>query len=111
MKSEILGIMMAPCGGNCAICMAYIRKEKSCPGCRGNNIDKPYHCIRCRIRECEEIKKNELEFCFECIKFPCYRLKKLDTRYRTNYNFSMIDNLIKIDKNGLKKFIEDERQR
>ena len=111
MQNNKLEILIAPCGANCTICMAYIRSENSCPGCRASNVDKPLHCSRCRIKGCEEIRKNELIFCFECEKFPCYRLKKLDTRYRANYSFSMIDNLMKIKKNGLKNFIEDEIQR
>lgn len=33
--------LIAPCGMNCSICMAYLREKNKCPGCRGNDIDKP----------------------------------------------------------------------
>jgi len=102
---------IAPCGGNCVTCMAYIRKKNSCPGCREDNINKPYHCARCRIKNCDELINNDLDYCYECSKFPCKRMKQLDKRYRTNYNFSMIENLENIKKKGIEIFIEDEKKR
>jgi hypothetical protein len=35
----------------------------------------------------------------------------LDTRYRTRYNMSMIDNLMNIKKSGIRRFIKDEAVR
>ncbi|MBP8016548.1 DUF3795 domain-containing protein [Candidatus Gracilibacteria bacterium] len=110
-QAEILTKQIAPCGANCTICMAYLKKTKSCHGCREDNINKPFHCIRCKIKNCEELKNNSFDFCFECSKFPCKRMKQLDNRYRTNYNYSMIDNLENIKKIGIGKFIEEEKSK
>jgi len=110
-KMEILIRHIAPCGANCVTCMSYLKKAKSCPGCRDNNINKPFHCVRCRIKNCDELRDNNFDYCFECRKFPCKRMKQLDNRYRTNYNFSMIENLENIKKNGIEEFIEGEKKR
>jgi len=110
-KIEILIRHIAPCGANCVNCMSYLKKEKSCPGCRDNNINKPFHCARCRIKNCDELRNNNFDYCFECRKFPCKRMKQLDNRYQTNYNFSMIENLENIKKNGIEEFIEGEKKR
>jgi len=38
-------------------------------GCRGCRIDNCKLFKDCRVRECHV--KNEVDFCFECSKFPC----------------------------------------
>lgn len=90
---------------NCGICFAYLRKTNKCPGCRGDDTDKPITRINCKIKTCIFLKSNELEFCFECGKFPCDNLKHLDKRYRTKYEMSMIENLEDIKQLGTTKFI------
>ena len=85
---------IAPCGANCIICMSYLKKENACPGCRADNENKPKTCIRCRIKNCDELIDNNYVYCHECRKFPCTRMKQLDSRYQKNYNFSMIENII-----------------
>jgi hypothetical protein len=57
------------------------------------------------------LRKNNLEFCFECEKFPCERLKNLDKRYRLKYGMSEIDNLNKIKEIGLAEFMKIENSR
>ena len=32
--------LIAPCGMNCNICMAYLREKNKCPGCREIDINK-----------------------------------------------------------------------
>ena len=108
---EITIKQISPCGVSCVICMAYLRKENSCPGCREENKNKPYHCARCRIKNCDEFKNNDINYCYECSSFPCKRMKQLDNSYRNNYNFSMIENLENIKNKGIEIFIEDERKR
>ena len=85
--------LIAPCGMNCGICMAYLREKKRCPGCRGSDESKSSYCVNCRIKNCVELKKYNVKFCFDCEKIPCDRLKRLDKRYRTKYNMSMLENL------------------
>jgi len=107
MKSSLI----APCGMNCGICMAYLREKKKCPGCRGSNENKSFSCTNCKIKNCDELNKNNLKFCFKCKKFPCERIKHLDKRYRTKYNMSMIENLKNIKKFGLREFVKNEKIR
>lgn len=101
--------LIAPCGMNCGICLGYLREKRKCPGCRGD-VNAP-GCIKCIIRNCEVIEKNQSKFCFECDKFPCKRLKQLDKRYRTNYAMSMIENLGNIKSIGLNAFVDNEKKR
>lgn len=103
--------LIAPCGVNCGICLAYLREKKKCPGCRGSDENKSFSCINCRIKNCDELNKNNIKFCFECKKIPCTRLKNLDKRYRLKYNMSMIENLENIKKFGVRKFVNNEKIR
>ena len=97
--------LIAPCGMNCALCLAYQREKNKCPGCRYITHDTSVSRSRCRIKNCEFIKNKNATFCHECENFPCERLKNLDKRYRTKYNMSMIDNLNSIKENGMDKFL------
>jgi hypothetical protein len=103
--------LIAPCGMNCGICLGYLRKERHCPGCRGDDAQKMVSCLRCIIKNCENIQTNQSGFCYGCAKYPCRRLKDLDRRYRTKYGMSMIGNLENIRQNGLNAFIETELER
>lgn len=103
--------LIAPCGMNCGVCLAYLRDKRKCPGCRGEDTNKSASCIKCIIRNCEMIKLSKSKFCFECENYPCKRLKQLDKRYRTKYTMSMIENLESIKGIGLSAFIENEKKR
>ncbi len=105
MKSNLI----APCGMNCALCMAYLREKNHCPGCGDRAIGA---CQKCVIKNCSILKKNKWRFCCgKCEQYPCTRLKNLDKRYRTKYNMSMIDNLEFIKNNGIKAFLKKEKER
>jgi hypothetical protein len=97
--------LIAPCGMDCAICRAYLRKKDHCNGCHAP--DRLY-CRNCTIATCE---KRTGRFCFNCVDFPCRRLRQLDTRYRTKYDMSMIANLEVIRKQGIRAFVRTERKR
>lgn len=108
-SGPITSKLIAPCGMNCGICMAYLREKNHCPGCRFFNSKEPVSIARCIIKNCETIKKTK--FCFKCEKYPCARLKNLDKRYRTKYGMSMIENLENIIRLGIREFVKDERVR
>jgi len=107
MKEELI----APCGMNCSLCVAYIfgkndlnKKgfhKKYCPGC----IPRGKNCMFALSNHCDLIGKGKVRFCYECNTFPCEGLKRLDKRYKTKYNMSMIDNLNYIKDNGMDKFL------
>lgn len=103
--------LIAPCGMNCGICLAYLREKNKCPGCRGKDVDKPIYCIRCKIKNCEFLQRDKAKYCFQCSSFPCARLKQLDKRYRTRYGMSMIENLEYIRGFGIRKFVASENAR
>lgn len=113
MNFKIKTGMIAPCGMNCAICMAHLlRGENKCPGCRGDNTHKPASCIECVIFYCDLLKTNNQKYySTRCEKFPCTRLKNLDKRYRTKYGMSMIENLSNIEQWGIRAFIKNEKKR
>ena len=104
--------MIAPCGMNCGICIGHLREKRTCSGCfKKDDENKPKHCRSCIIVNCEFLEKTAWGFCFECEKYPCARLKRLDKRYRENYGMSMIENLEGIKNIGLEKFLQKEEKR
>ena len=102
---------IAPCGANCGTCMAFLRSERNCSGCRSEDQNKPVSCKKCIIRNCGHLSKSTSGFCFECDRFPCERLNQLDARYQKNFAFSMIENLRLIEKVGIHTFLENEIDR
>ncbi len=109
--SEMRKELIAPCGMNCRLCMAYQRNKNKCNGCLNDIGYKSKSCSNCIIKNCAVIQKSETGFCYECVKYPCRRLKDLDKRYKTKYNMSMIENLEYIKQFGIDKFLQSEEVR
>ena len=108
MKSNLI----APCGMNCSLCIGYLREKNRCLGCRENDENILNSCRKCIIKNCEILQQKQLKYCSsKCEKFPCTRLKNLDKRYRTKYQMSMLENLQFIEEFGIRKFIEQEKER
>ena len=104
--------LIAACGMNCGLCIGYLRDKNPCGGCfTKDDKNKPKVCRSCSIVNCEHLKLSKSGFCFECEKFPCIRLKKLDSRYKTNYRMSMLGNLEHIQLKGLDDFLIEEEIR
>jgi hypothetical protein len=97
--------LIAPCGMNCAICMAFLREKNRCGGCYAPDR---LCSINCTISSCDKVKGR---YHHTCSNFPCKRLKQLDTRYRTKYHMSMIENLDAIKRDGIRSFVKGERER
>jgi hypothetical protein len=104
-KNPFKTTLIAPCGMDCAICMAYLRERNRCGGC--NAPDRKCN-KNCTISACEHVHGR---YHHDCGKFPCDRLKRLDKRYRMKYHMSMLDNLAAIKKNGIRAFVKLERER
>ncbi|MFI5222263.1 MAG: DUF3795 domain-containing protein [Bacteroidia bacterium] len=100
--------LIASCGMNCGICIAHLKKNNSCPGCREITSDCPKTRLSCQIRTCPE---RNGKYCFECTQFPCDKLERLDKRYRAKYGMSEIENLIFIRDNGINAFMKSERSK
>lgn len=99
--------LIAPCGMNCGICLAFLRNKNKCPGCIiGRIVNK--RCLNCSIKLC---KKRTGDYCFSCDKFPCDRLNRIDKRYKEKYEMSMISNLEIIKRKGIKAFMINEKRK
>ncbi len=105
--------LIAPCGMNCGLCVSYLAMKadlnkkgfakRYCPGCRPRGKNCTFMAAQCDL-----VGKGLVRFCYECEKFPCYRLKDLDKRYRAKYHMSMIENLNFIKTNGMGSFLVKE---
>lgn len=100
--------LIAPCGINCAVCYAYLRKKNRCEGCLTESDIKMGHCSKCGIKLCDEHNNSEFTYCFECPKYPCIKMKKIDKRYINSYKISLIGNLNSIQQSGIEEFITQE---
>ena len=112
-RGNLAAELIAPCGANCGICVAFFgytlngkRRKSVCSGCRSR-------VSRCAFikKHCDRVATGQLQYCFECVRFPCERLKVLDSRYRSKYEMSMIENLSNIQNKGIELFLKDERER
>jgi hypothetical protein len=100
--------MMAPCGMNCGVCGRHLRDRNPCLGCLA--IDRKLNHCEVGIKMCAE-RNAGATFCFDCAKYPCHSLRKLDLRYRTKYGMSMLENLGRIREIGLDRFMAVENTR
>jgi hypothetical protein len=103
--------LLAPCGINCGVCIAYLRAKNKCPGCRNIRVDTSKYRLNCRIRNCEQIAGSSPGFCYNCTKPYCKRMKQLDKRYHTRYKTSLIANLESLRTKGLEAFLTAEAER
>ncbi len=108
--------LIAPCGMNCALCIAYIGKKndinkhgfkrKYCEGC----IPRGLNCLHMGD-SCALLRDGKVRFCYQCDDYPCKRLKSLNKRYSTKYNMSMIENLNAIKARGIENFLDREKEK
>jgi hypothetical protein len=103
--------LIAPCGMNCGLCLAYQRVKNHCEGCITTGANKTNHCPKCSIRNCEMLTKSKSKYCYKCQECPCSKIKHIDKRYRNKYGMSMIENLNTIKEIGIRKFVELEKQK
>ena len=101
-------MLIAPCGMNCGLCMAYLRTKNHCPGCRAAHNSRYKSIQHCIIRNCTKL---DSDFCMDCDGFPCARMKNLDKRYRTKYHMSMSANLNLIKDKGIQHFLSEESEK
>jgi hypothetical protein len=103
--------MIAPCGMDCALCIGHLRENNRCPGCNHReDAIKAGSCRHCTIKRCEA-QGHSNRFCFDCTKYPCRRLRRLDQRYQTKYGMSMLENLEAIRAFGIRTFVAREKIR
>jgi len=91
--------------------MAYLRQKNKCTGCRSEGRLKTPSMEKCVVIRCEELKKSKDGFCYDCIKYPCKRIRQLDKRYKSKYNMSMTENLKFIEENGIDAFLIQQKKK
>ena len=105
--------LIAPCGIYCGSCRHFLAKSEGkleheslkhgCDGCRVRNKN----CAFIK-KNCPALRKQEIEFCFECNKFPCANLKALNNRHKSRYNVNLVENLKKIRNIGADLWLEEQ---
>lgn len=108
---EVKVNLIAPCGMNCSICMAYLRKKNKCNGCRAINTWNPKTRVECKIKNCKLLNSQGLEYCYQCPEYPCPLIKNMDKRYKARYRMSMIENLNDIKNTGIEEFKKVEKEK
>ena len=105
--------LIAPCGMNCRICIAFFgytmsgnKRKMKCIGCNPNGKS----CAHLK-KYCKKLTKKEIEYCYECNDFPCKQIQKLDIKYRKRFDMSTIDNLRIIKENGMEKFLQKQEEK
>lgn len=107
--------LAAPCGFYCGTCRHYLAREKGlleekklkhgCKGCRSQNKN----CAWVK-RDCEQLRKGRINFCYECREFPCANLGKLDQRHIRDDGLSLIDNLLLIQEIGVENWLREQEE-
>ena len=98
--------LVAPCGLYCGECLGFQRG--TCDGCRSGSGECLKYRKICGIFECCIIKK-KLELCNQCNQFPC---KKFNKFFETPEWYSeVVNNLKRIKKVGLKKWLKEQEIR
>lgn len=107
--------LAAPCGIYCGACRQYLLWKKDLLEERGYKIG----CKGCRIRnkncafirrDCPALRKKEFEFCYECEKFPCQKLQKMNNLYHVKYYVNMVNNLKRIEEIGVEKWLKEQEK-
>ena len=100
--------LLAPCGMNCAVCYAHLRDRKPCPGCHGEDDQKPKHCRTCRYKECAT--EHGVAFCVDCEGFPCPQMRRFDKSYRTRYGASLVEMAQRMREVGTTAYLEEQER-
>lgn len=103
--------LIAPCGLNCRLCRAHMRRNNTCYGCRCEAANKLPYCGQCKISTCKRLSLKTVKYCYDCKEFPCKKIKHLDKRYRSRYSVSVVENLRFIQKFGVRSFIQHEKKK
>ncbi len=101
--------MIAPCGVNCSVCSAHLNIKLPCPGCRApqEQITRK-SCRNCAKKSCAF--DQDLQWCFECARFPCAGIKDLSRRYTSKYGVDLVQNGLDA-RSDMDSFLEAQRMK
>lgn len=115
MEKKFSEYLIAPCGMNCNVCSGYLARAydinskgvrmSCCTGCRPRNK-------KCAFlkKKCARLSNQKILFCSECPEYPCENLTHIDTRYRTLFRMSLLENLMEIKNKGMEIFLRRQEQ-
>jgi hypothetical protein len=97
----------APCGINCMLCSRQFEKKRPpCHGCLRGGSSTCTHSETCRIKLCAF--ERGLSHCFECDKFPCSRIRRLEKRYRENCGYLLLEAAETARSGGVEVLLEQQ---
>lgn len=109
MPDKIDSNLIAPCGVNCGACGAHLDAKKPCPGCRApEEAQIRKSCRNCAKKNCAFARGHA--WCFECGRFPCARIKRLNARYTQHYGVDLVQNGLEAKVN-MQAFLLAQRER
>lgn len=92
------------CGLACGLCPRYHTEGKSkCPGCGGTDFHLKHPT--CAIITCNQ-KNDNVEFCFQCSKYPCSRYLAVNTKDSFITYQNVLNDFNTISRVGEEKFKE-----
>ncbi|TXT67676.1 MAG: hypothetical protein BAJALOKI1v1_30039 [Promethearchaeota archaeon] len=107
--------LVVRCGLWCGSCRAYLLEKKDLfkqkgyqRGCKGCWIQNK-NCAFLK-KGCAALENNEIAFCYECEDFPCAKLQKLDSTYKTRYKIDLVENLRRLEEVGKDNWIENKKR-
>ena len=84
--------LFGPCGMFCGFCTSYLSKKYQipkrpgiisyCDGCRPR--DKQCSFVK---KRCDLLLNHQIDYCIECKDFACAIIEKLDTSYKTKFEY------------------------
>jgi len=113
MNGKMDATLFAKCGINCRTCVGFFgyklngEKTEPCGGCPTRIKTCTFFKKHCK----NQVNKEKIEYCFECLEFPCIELKKIDQYYSQKYGTSLIENFLYIKTNGMEKFLKSEEEK
>lgn len=112
MKNKIQNLV-SPCGIYCGACPSF--QKRTCYGCRSEDkTQKRVSKWHCKIRQCC-LDRNKLDFCYQCDDFLCRLLIRLQRSHlgerKFAYREEIIDNLLRIKKIGVKKWLREQERK
>jgi hypothetical protein len=97
--------LISPCGMYCGLCSSYLAYLNLIPRQQG----KLTYCAGCRPRDkqcswlkkrCDQLRNHTIQYCYECMSYPCQELEHISNRYRTRYGLDFLENLALVQDEG-----------
>jgi hypothetical protein len=94
----------------CKWCLAFSRgvpkeKGKICQ-CNGYGL----RAKKCHVkRGCLKLRKNQIQYCYECSDMSCKNLNRIECLYNEQYSTSLVGNLQELKQKGLARFLQTQK--